>query len=366
MNSIPGAEGDPSADLWIISRDYGDTERRLGLPFQGLAGNRLNARLGEAGIQRSSCFIHNVVAAQPPNNDWTRHKPGAIEEGVESLQALIVEHQPKLIITLGNEAFRTCMGEDPRDKHALPGIQDARGYLWDSPLGVRVLSAIHPAAAEREWVPWMALLGVDLRKAKRELDAGCLPLDERSVTIVTEPWELQELRNAIGTQERGWIALDTENDSELQISCLGVAVTKDVAYVIPSEEVWQQTAIVEICESDTPKVLQNHMHDVYLARKQRWPLFRRSFDIKNVVADTMFQWHVLQPELAGKALDKKKSSKRTRKSLAFLSSIFCRTAWWKDYDFVSGSDEQYILCGKDCCDTLECAEKMQDQLEGAQ
>ncbi|KKM25190.1 hypothetical protein LCGC14_1597500, partial [marine sediment metagenome] len=290
-------------------------------------------------------------------NDWKRHKEGAIEAGTEALQALITEHQPKLVVTLGNEAFRTCMGEHPGSK-VLPGIQDARGYLWDSPLGVRVLSAIHPAAAEREWVPWMALLGVDLRKAKRELDAGCPALDERSVTIVTEPWELQELRNAIGTQERGWIALDTENDAELQISCLGVAVTKDVAYTIPNEEGWQHAAIREICESATPKVLQTHAHDVYLARKH-------GFDIKNVVVDTMFQWHVLQPELAGQKVDdKKKKKRRTRKGLAFLSSIFCRTAWWKDYDFVSGSDEQSILCGKDSCNTLECAEKMQEQLEG--
>ncbi|KKL54640.1 hypothetical protein LCGC14_2263360, partial [marine sediment metagenome] len=255
MTNVPGAEGDPNADLWIIGRDYGDTERRLGLPFQGLAGSRLNARLGEAGIQRSGCFIHNVVAAQPPNNDWKRHKEGAIEVGTWALQALISEYQPKLVVTLGNEAFRTCMDKDPRGGSTLPGIQDARGYLWDSPLGVRVLSAIHPAAAEREWVPWMALLGVDLQKAKRELDAGCPALDERSVTIVTEPWELQELRNAIGTQERGWIALDTENDSELQISCLGVAVTKDVAWTIPAEEGWQLAAIKEICESDVPKVL---------------------------------------------------------------------------------------------------------------
>ena len=356
MTNIPGAEGDPNSDLWIIGRDWGDTERRLQLPFQGLSGSRLNARLGEAGIQRSACFVHNVVATQPPGNDWARHKPGAVEEGVEALQTLLVKYRPKFVITLGNEAFRTCMGEHP-DSKALPGIQDARGYLWDSPLGVRVLSAIHPAAAEREWVPWMALLGVDLRKAKRELDAGCPALDERSVTIVTEPWELQELRNAIGTHKRGWIALDTENDSELQISCLGIAVTKDVAFTIPNEEPWQQTAIREICQSDVPKVLQNHMHDVYLARKH-------GFDIKNVVADTMFMWHVITPELAGKSLDKK-SSKRTRKSLAFLSSIFCRTPWWKSYDFKSGSDEQYILCGKDCCDTLECAEKMFEQLEGS-
>ena len=46
MTNIPGAEGDPASSCWIIGRDYGDTERRLQLPFQGLAGNRLNARLG--------------------------------------------------------------------------------------------------------------------------------------------------------------------------------------------------------------------------------------------------------------------------------------------------------------------------------
>lgn len=287
MSNTFGAEGDPNADLYIIGRDWGDTERRLQKPFQGLAGSRLNARLGEAGIQRSSCFIHNVVAAQPPNNDWFRHKPGAIEAGVEGLQALIAEFQPKLVVTLGNEAFRACMGEDPTERGSLPGIQDARGYLWDSPLGVRLLSAIHPAAAEREWVPWMALLGVDLRKAKRELDAGCQPLDERHVTIVTELWELQELRNAVGAaQSKGWIAIDTENDADLQITCLGVAVSTDVAYVIPAREKWQLAAIQEFCQHPAPKVLQNHMHDVYLARLH-------GFDITNVVADTMFQWHCI-------------------------------------------------------------------------
>ena len=89
MTDIPGSEDDPNADLWVIGRDYGDTERRLQLPFQGLSGSRLNARLGEAGIQRENCFVHNVVATQPPGNDWKRHKPGAVEEGVEALQALL-------------------------------------------------------------------------------------------------------------------------------------------------------------------------------------------------------------------------------------------------------------------------------------
>jgi len=75
----------------------------------------------------------------------------------------------------------------------------------------------------------------------------------------------------------------------------------------------------------------------------------------------------LQPELAGaedKARKKKKGgfSRRTQKSLAFLASVFTRESWWKDYDFHNTTD-RYILCGKDCCVTLECAEKMEEMLK---
>jgi hypothetical protein len=48
--------------------------------------------------------------------------------------------------------------------------------------------------------------------------------------------------------------------------------------------------------------------------------------------------------------------------LRFLSSIYTRDRWWKDYDFES-EHERYALCGKDCCVTLEIAEKQQRQLE---
>jgi len=171
----------------------------------------------------------------------------------------------------------------------------------------------------------MPLLGVDLKKAKKELALGCPPLQERKVEIITYPAQLQELRNAIN----GRIAVDIENDRDLNLSCLGIAVHKDVAFVIPAEEPWQIIGIQEILASDTPKVLQNHMYDNYFLEKltEGDALRTRKYgwEVRNVVTDTMFQWHVLNPELAGANQEKKKGKhKTTRKGLAFLSSLFTR------------------------------------------
>jgi len=349
----------------LIGRDYGETEQRDSKPFQGLAGSYLNQRLGESGLRRDKLFIHNVVPKQPPGNKWERHRPDDIVEGVSNLRALLEDHQPKLVVTFGNEAFRTVMGESP-DSKTLPGIQECRGFLWDSPFGSRVLNTIHPAAAGREWVPWMALLGVDLRKAKRELDLGCPAFPTRNVEIITEPWQLQEMRNAAGAAS--WVGLDIENDRRLELSCLGIAVSRSLAYVIPAGEAWQLAGIQEVLGNEWPKVFQNGQYDRYFLEKltdfDPRRVVKYGFPVRNVVADTTFQWHVLQPELAGQAdpsKDKKRKHRFTRKSLAFFASIYTRDPWWKDYEFES-DEEKYVLCGRDCCTMLEAAEKMRDEL----
>ena len=91
---------------------------------------------------------------------------------------------------------------------------------------------------------------------------------------------------------------------------------------------------------------------------------RRFCDIpvRTVAFDTMLAWHALQPELAGMREDVgKKRSRKTRKGLEFLASIYTRDAHWKSYDFAS-EDERYELCGKDCCITLEIANTQWGQL----
>ena len=142
------------------------------------------------------------------------------------------------------------------------------------------------------------------------------------------------------------------------MSCLGVAATEDEAFVIPAGEDWQVEAIREVCESDVPKVLQNAQYDTFFLK------YFNEIEIRNVVADTMLQWHSLQPELAGQKEEvskRKKARRKTEKSLRFLASIFCRDSWFKDYDFASEM-EKYELCGVDCMVTLEIAKRLKEML----
>lgn len=80
--------------------------------------------------------------------------------------------------------------------------------------------------------------------------------------------------------------------------------------------------------------------------------------VNGEIHDVMAQWFSLYPEIAGKG---EKGAKATRKSLAFLSSIFTYDAYWKgDY---STEQEFYEYNGKDCCITLDIFHKLQTQIK---
>ena len=101
----PGYDGDPAADLWCVGRDFGSTEDATGIPFVGRAGQILNAGLRAGGfyitfehqeiagrkIERRTkgVYIDNVVRTQPPGNDWERHNPEQMNQGVDDLRERI-------------------------------------------------------------------------------------------------------------------------------------------------------------------------------------------------------------------------------------------------------------------------------------
>lgn len=369
--SLAGSDGNPTSSCWVIGRDYGVTEQRDRLPFQGESGMRLNDALGLAGMPRSTVFVDNIVREQPRGNQWAAHRPGAVEAGIARLHEQISYYQPKFILAVGAQAFAVCMGVDP-DKNDLPNIRECRGYFWESPLGPRVMGVTHPAAIDRRgggglaWVPWMKLFYTDVNKAAAEVRAGCPPLVTREVEILNNEAQISKLCCEI-LSPKTRIALDIENYDDLSLACLGVAASHTRAWAIPTRHQWQLDLIWQICESDTPKVLQNGKYDRYFlryltlgdaARTRRYDI-----TINNVVGDPMLAWHILEPELAGMKEDKKKGHKITRKSLAFLVSILLRDPWWKNYDFVR-EEERYTLCGRDCCMTLECCDILEGMLRG--
>jgi len=163
------------------------------VPFVGPAGKVLDRALGYAAIRREKIYIDNLVRVRPPHDDFARHDPADIERDKAHLTDLISKHKPKLIISLGNEASEFLLGDLwPLNKQGRPeGITNIRGYLWDSWAG-RVLTAVHPAACLPQRDPSKmneVLLQMDMKKAKREIEAGFPALPNRRVSIVTSEQE---------------------------------------------------------------------------------------------------------------------------------------------------------------------------------
>jgi hypothetical protein len=102
-----------------------------------------------------------------------------------------------IYLTLGNDAFNIVHAG-----HDLPPVREARGYLWDTPWGARVIPTISLSDIEAEWVPWRILLDLDVKKAAAEAAAGCPALPTYDVEVVTSPRDVQELFERIRLKQR--------------------------------------------------------------------------------------------------------------------------------------------------------------------
>lgn len=258
-----------------------------------------------------------------------------------------------VVLACGTESIRRLVGAEA------PSAQEARGYMWDTAWG-RVVASMSPEDIVTDWTPWRALFDLDLRRALAELRDGCPQFHIPGVTVVTNAALGEKCWKACRAAE--WVGADIENTQELELACMGFADSINHAYVIPAGEKWQRDLIHTLCEDPVVrKVFQNGQYDrLFLSRQC-------GIETRGHVFDTQLAWHALNPELAGKKTEvgyKKAKSKRTAKSLRFLASIYCRSPFWKLYDFES-EHERYVLCGRDCAYTLDIAEKQAKQLEAA-
>lgn len=102
--------GSLNNEIMIIGEAPGEHEEKYKEPFVGRSGKLLNSMLDSAGIDRSDCFITNVVKCRPIKiiNDKKYNRTPILEEiNICSpyLKKQIKIIQPKLIITLGKISF---------------------------------------------------------------------------------------------------------------------------------------------------------------------------------------------------------------------------------------------------------------------
>lgn len=150
--------GDPTARLMFVGEGPGQQEDLQGEPFVGRSGQLLDRLMfEELGLDRSRCYIANVVKCRPPGNRDPR--PEEAEACRPYLDAQIEMVDPRVLVSLGNVATRALM-----DTSA--GISKVRGRAY--PLGGRhLVPTFHPAAALRGGGEVLAQMRADLVRAKR-------------------------------------------------------------------------------------------------------------------------------------------------------------------------------------------------------
>lgn len=158
--SVVFGSGDPKARLMFVGEAPGHDEDLAGEPFVGRSGKLLDRLMREElGIERSSCYIANVVKCRPPRNRDPK------EEEIEACRPYLHRQveliRPVVVVTLGNFATRLLLGTSE-------GISRLRGrtYRWGDR---HLVPTYHPAAVLRSSGEMLAEMRADFVRAKQLL-----------------------------------------------------------------------------------------------------------------------------------------------------------------------------------------------------
>ena len=104
--------GNRQADILFVGEGPGEQEDLKGEPFVGPAGQLLDDMLSIIDLDRTNCYIANIVKCRPPQN----RDPLEIEQEacMGYLRQQIQLIQPKIIVCLGRIAAKALIREDFR------------------------------------------------------------------------------------------------------------------------------------------------------------------------------------------------------------------------------------------------------------
>jgi uracil-DNA glycosylase len=140
-------EGARGARLMLVGEQPGNDEDRAGRPFVGPAGRLLDRALAEAGIDRATVYVTNVVKHfkwEPRGKRRIHKKPNADEIAAcrPWLDTEIALLAPQVIVCLGATAAQALIG--PSFK-----VTAHRGKAVPSTLAPVVMATVHPSSILR-------------------------------------------------------------------------------------------------------------------------------------------------------------------------------------------------------------------------
>ena len=163
-NVVPG-EGNPHAKLMFVGEGPGADEDRMGRPFVGRAGKRLDAWITEyLGMKREDVYIANTVKCRPPGNRVPTEEEMAM--CFPYLLAQISFIKPRVIVALGKTAAQDLLGVSKN-----VSLKLLRGDNPYKRRGYYVVVTYHPAAILRN-ASYESAVREDLSIAKKLLEVG--------------------------------------------------------------------------------------------------------------------------------------------------------------------------------------------------
>lgn len=368
--------GPLESEVLIVGEYPGPDELWKGIPFQGSAGAELARMLHEAGIILSECRTAYVYPWKTPGHQSliapTKPKGnviGATEfrdgkyctpkvlEGIRLLDEEIAQHQPKVIVPLGEMALWAVTGEST--------LTNWRGsHLEHKPSGIRTIPTYAPHMIQRNW-EWRMFAVRDLGRAQA-YRVNPSAYNPQWDFLIRPSYEatMEILDNLLAKAELGPVplALDIETICR-HISCLGIAWSKHSALCIPfmdqGSHYWEEHEEVAIVQKLKGLFTHPNVYSIgqNFAGYDNQHFAKHWGFVPNLRFDTMLAQHTLFPGMA--------------KSLDVLSSLYCHYhRYWKDelkdYNKMPEDIHQYWTYNcKDCVITFEVWEVLQAQLEKA-
>ena len=325
--------GPKDAKIAIVGEAWGEQEALIGKPFQGYSGQELTRMLQEAGLARRDCFLTNVLALHPPNNDlqalcvkkadcgddYPHPHLGKVGQylapcyltELERLRVELEEVRPNLIIALGATACWALLGTN--------GIGALRGTVATGTLvSSKVLPTYHPAAVLRNWA-WRPIALADLIKAKRESAYAEIKRPKRFILVNPT---IAECHEWIARHVHTECACDIETKYGM-IEMIGFSASAEHAMVVPfwdrakGGNFWEsprlereaRDVVRSVLENpNIVKIFQNGLYDLQY-------LMKEGYRPRSCLEDTMLYHHALYPEM--------------QKGLGFLGSIYTSEPAWK-------------------------------------
>jgi uracil-DNA glycosylase family 4 len=132
-------EGSHDASLMFVGEAPGTEEERLGRPFVGRAGSKLDEMIKAMGLSREDVYITNALKSRPPDTRVTESDDFEQCGAFLAAQARIIK--PDVIVALGGPASKLLLKSDM-------GITSLRGR-WakynDGENDVAIMPTFHPA-----------------------------------------------------------------------------------------------------------------------------------------------------------------------------------------------------------------------------